>query len=49
MLRWYLVRTKPGAEATAEAHLARQGYELYLPLLSQTLPRRGRWSSRVAS
>jgi transcriptional antiterminator RfaH len=47
MLRWYLVRTKPGSEATARAHLDRQGYELYLPLLSQALQRRGRWSERV--
>jgi transcriptional antiterminator RfaH len=47
MLRWYLVRTKPGGEAIAKAHLARQGYELYLPLLSRTLPRRGRWSEQI--
>lgn len=47
MLRWYLVRTKPGSEATARSHLDRQSYELYLPLLSQALQRRGRWSERV--
>jgi transcriptional antiterminator RfaH len=47
MLRWYLVRTKPNAEATAEANLARQGYELYLPRLLQSMPCRGRWRERV--
>lgn len=47
MLRWYLVRTKPNAEATALRNLERQGYEAYLPRLSQSLPWRGQWRERV--
>ncbi len=47
MLRWYLVRTKPNAEATALRNLGRQAYEVYLPRLSQSLPWRGQWRDRV--
>ncbi|MEX0734707.1 MAG: transcription termination/antitermination NusG family protein [Steroidobacteraceae bacterium] len=47
MLRWYLVRTKPNAEATARVNLDRQGYEVYFPRLAQSLPSRGRWLERV--
>ncbi len=47
MLRWYLVRTKPNAEATALRNLVRQGYEVYFPRLSQSLPHRGRWRDRI--
>lgn len=47
MLRWYLVRTKPNAEATALRNLARQAYEAYLPRLSQSLHWRGQWRERV--
>jgi transcriptional antiterminator RfaH len=31
MQRWYLIQTKPSAEATAEVNLQRQGYEVYFP------------------
>jgi len=47
MLRWYLVRTKPNAEATAQVNLDRQGYKVYFPRLAQSLPSRGRWRERV--
>lgn len=47
MLRWYLVRTKPNAEGTALRNLARQGFEAYVPRLSQSTPWRGRWRDRV--
>jgi transcriptional antiterminator RfaH len=47
MLRWYLVRTKPNAEATARANLDRQGYETYFPRLHQPMPCRGRWRERA--
>ncbi len=47
MQRWYLVRTKPNAEATALRNLERQAYEAYLPRLSQVLPWRGQWRDRV--
>jgi transcriptional antiterminator RfaH len=29
--RWYVVQTRPLAEGKATAHLARQGFEIYLP------------------
>lgn len=47
MQHWYLVRTKPNAETTAQANLDRQGYELYFPRLAQALLCRGRWRERI--
>ncbi len=47
MLHWYLVHTKPGQEAIAQAHLERQGYETYLPRIAQAVMRRGRWRPRI--
>ena len=29
--RWYVVQTRPHAEAKAAAHLCRQGFDIYLP------------------
>ncbi len=40
--RWYLVHTKPRQESLAQANLARQHYETYLPLLRQPRRQRGR-------
>lgn len=36
MNRWYVAATHPKAEALAAHHLANQGFESYLPLLSST-------------
>jgi transcriptional antiterminator RfaH len=47
MLRWYLVRTKPSRESTAQLNLRRQGFEVYLPLMTQSVRRHGRWQERV--
>ncbi len=47
MFRWYLIRTKPNGEATAQTNLERQAYEVYFPCLSQSLLCRGRWRERV--
>ena len=44
MLRWYLVCTKRLSEAIAQANLERQGYEVYLPRLVQSV--RGRQHRR---
>lgn len=49
MRRWFLVRTKPSAEALAAAQLARQGYETYLPRLTRPVRRAGRWVQRVGA
>jgi transcriptional antiterminator RfaH len=45
--RWYVVHTKPLAEARAERHLQRQGYATYLPRLAQTARRCQRWTELV--
>src|SRR5256885_13535638 len=37
MLRWYLVYTKPLCEAIAQANLERQGYQVHLPRLVQSV------------
>jgi transcriptional antiterminator RfaH len=49
VLRWYLVHTKPRAEATAKEHLERQGYEVYFPLAVQQVARHGRWLQRIVA
>jgi len=43
---WYLVYAKPRQETVAQANLARQGYETYLPLIRQVRKQHGR---RVAA
>lgn len=43
--RWYAVRTQPRKEALAQLHLLRQGFETFMPLVSQTV----RASSGLAS
>lgn len=43
MLRWYLIHTKVSAEAIAQRNLERQGYEVYLPRLAQSVRFDGRW------
>jgi transcriptional antiterminator RfaH len=36
MMRWYVVHTQSGAEAMAQGHLERQGFEAYLPRYRKT-------------
>ena len=48
MLRWYLIHTKPLNEAIAVENLERQGYEVYLPRVVQSVLRAGRPQERVA-
>jgi len=45
--KWYLVYTKPRQERVARTNLGRQGYEIYLPLMRQSLRRRGRRTTSV--
>jgi transcriptional antiterminator RfaH len=47
MPQWYLVCSKPLAEATAQAQLERQGYATYLPRLSQVVRRQQGWVERI--
>ena len=49
MLRWYLIHTKAAAEAVAQLNLRRQGYEVYLPRVSQPVRRAGLWCERVCA
>jgi transcriptional antiterminator RfaH len=49
MSRWYLIHTKPSGEATARENLVRQGYEVYLPRLQQSVRRRGGIEERVVA
>ena len=48
MLRWYLIHTKPSGEAVAVANLERQGYEVYLPRVVQTVRGAGRPKDRLS-
>lgn len=47
MEAWYAVRSKPRQELMAAEHLARQRYEVYLPLMRSQKRRGGRWSEVV--
>jgi transcriptional antiterminator RfaH len=49
MDRWYLVHTKPSAEATAQRNLERQGYEVYFPRLVRQVVRAGRRRRQVGA
>src|SRR2546423_25338 len=49
MLRWYLIHTKPAAEAVARANLERQGFEAYFPRLQQPLRRRSGWRDTIVA
>ena len=35
-MNWYLLQTKPNAHVTASDHLRRQGFDVFLPLISKT-------------
>ena len=49
MLRWYVIHTKWASETIAETNLQRQGYEIYLPRLAQTVRRRRRLQERIVA
>lgn len=49
MRRWYLVYTKPACEALALRNLLRQGYEVYLPRVVQTVRRAERRFERIVA
>lgn len=40
---WYLIMSKPKQENLAKENLIRQGYEVYLPMISLTRRRKGRY------
>jgi transcriptional antiterminator RfaH len=47
--RWYLVRTQPQRELTAEQHLQRQGFKVYLPKTLKTVRHARRLTSQVSA
>jgi transcriptional antiterminator RfaH len=49
MALWYLIHTKPSAEALAQANLKRQGYGVYLPRVTQSVRHREGWRETVGA
>ena len=47
--RWFLVFTKPSAEAKAKENLERQGYRVYYPRLRYPRLFAGRWMERIVA
>jgi transcriptional antiterminator RfaH len=47
VLRWYVIHSKPSAEAVAQVNLERQGYHVYLPRLVQSVLWRQRRRERI--
>ena len=43
-MNWYLLQTKPHANATACENLRRQGFEVFLPLIKKTTKKNSRFS-----
>lgn len=46
-LRWYAVHSQPRKEAMAEEHLARQGFEVWLPRIGRRVRKGGAWAQKV--
>ena len=44
---WYVIRSKPRGESTAQTHLERQGFRVYFPRILQPTRVRGRWLDRI--
>ena len=42
-MNWYLLQTKPNAYATACENLKRQGFDFFLPLITKTTKRNGKF------
>ena len=47
-LAWYLIYTKPQQERLARENLERQGYTVYLPMLSKNIRRGRRFHARIS-
>jgi transcriptional antiterminator RfaH len=47
VLNWYVVHSKPSAEAVAQLNLTRQGYDVYLPRLVQAVRWRQQRRERI--
>ena len=40
---WYLLQTKPNAHVTARDHLKQQGFDVFLPLITKTTKKNGKF------
>ena len=47
-LNWYLLQTKPNAHVTARDHLMRQGFDVFLPLISKTTKKNDKFVDTIA-
>ena len=45
--RWYAIHSQPRKEAEVETHLARQGFEVWLPRIGRRVRKRGAWALKV--
>ncbi len=42
-MNWYLLQTKPNAHVTACENLRRQGFDVFLPLITKTTKKNGKF------
>ncbi len=42
-MNWYLLQTKPHAHATADEHLKRQGFNVFIPFIIKTIRKNGKF------
>ena len=47
-MNWYLLHTKPHAHVTACDHLRRQGFDVFLPLITKTTKKKGKFLDYTA-
>ena len=46
-LCWYAIHSQPRMETKAEAHLARQGFEVWLPRIGRRVRKGRAWSHKI--
>ena len=47
-INWYLIKTKSNAHVTARAHLKRQGFDVFMPLISKTTKKSNKFVDTTA-
>ena len=47
-MHWYLLQIKPNAHVTACENLRRQGFDVFLPLISKTIKKKGKFVDTTA-
>ena len=46
-MNWYILQTKPSGHFTAVEHLKRQGFEVFLPLITKTINKNGKFENKT--